>query len=352
MSLAPRIDKLEKNAIINGNFDFWQRGTSFTTATSHTADRWICNEGLATGTANVTRSTDVPTVASTYSFLLTTGTTQASPAAGEIYTVQHKLEGGNFLRLAGKIFTVSFYVKTSIAGTYAFALRNSGVDRSYVTTYTTATTGWEYKTIVIPASPAGGTWNYTNGVGLIIDWVIGAGSSFVTASPGSWISANAVNVAGTTFLPATAASTFQLAQVMINEGGTAGSFSTAGGNLANELVLCQRYYEKSYSLDVAPGTADFTGGVGAGTPSVTGGGDRVNGPRFAVQKRATPTVVNYNPNSAAAPNSMYEVNTGAAKSTTGYVGTGSTGVAQVGATGNSLILNNTYIYQFTADAEL
>jgi hypothetical protein len=83
-SLTPRIDSHCRNLAIGGNFDFWQRGTSFASANSYTADRWLV--GQSGYTAGVTRSTDVPTFAqsgfqSLYSFLFTNGTGAAPGTA-------------------------------------------------------------------------------------------------------------------------------------------------------------------------------------------------------------------------------------------------------------------------------
>ena len=95
-SLTTRLDILETNLVIGGDFSFWQRGTSFSTNGGYTADRW--NQIFAGGyTQTVTQSTDVPTVAqsgfqSRYSLLLTNGT-GASPTSGAYQEIRHILEG-------------------------------------------------------------------------------------------------------------------------------------------------------------------------------------------------------------------------------------------------------------------
>ena len=65
MSLTPRLDRLDKNYIINGNFDFWQRGTSTSTSGVYLADRF--RTSLSGGSYVVSRSTDVPNSNSQFS---------------------------------------------------------------------------------------------------------------------------------------------------------------------------------------------------------------------------------------------------------------------------------------------
>jgi hypothetical protein len=132
------------------------------------------------------------------------------------------------------------------------SFRNSGNDRSYISEYTINTTNtWEYKTITVSASPSAGTWDYINGVGLTVRWVIASGSTFHTTA-GAWQTGNFLSTVNQVNGVNTGATDFRITGVMLNEGVVATSFGLFGEDFAGEVVSCQRYYEKSNDLTEAP----------------------------------------------------------------------------------------------------
>src|SRR5678816_1821597 len=136
------LSSVARNAILNGDFNVCQRGTSFTSIANNTyaADRWLYGKG-GTVVHDISRSTAVPTVAQSgrlfnYSLLLDCTTADAAMAAGDIAQILQRIEGYNWLPVAQRIFTISFWVKATKTGTYCVAFLNSGTDRSYVAEYT------------------------------------------------------------------------------------------------------------------------------------------------------------------------------------------------------------------------
>jgi hypothetical protein len=204
------------------------------------------------------------------------------------------VEGYNFLPLAQKAMTLSFWHKHTKTGTYCVSVRNSGLDRSYVAEYTQAVTDtWELATITVTASPAAGTWLYTTGVGLWVDFTVLSGSTFQTTA-GSWQSGNySATSSQVNGLDATA-NNFRIALVQLEAGSVATEFESR--TVQEELALCQRYYEKSFAQATVPAqAAGLVGALMHFSPAAVGGCAQWF---FATQKRATPTVVTYNTASA------------------------------------------------------
>jgi hypothetical protein len=152
------IPQAPQNALVNGNFSVWQRGTSFPGLGSGLffADRW---QWSYTGAANITmaQDTSVPTVGTNavntpYSAKLTVPTTpDTSIAAGDLYVISQNIEGYDYRALTNGM-ALSFWVKAHRTGIYCVSFRNSGNDRSYVAEYTiNAADTWEYKTVIVPA---------------------------------------------------------------------------------------------------------------------------------------------------------------------------------------------------------
>jgi hypothetical protein len=245
---APANPVSGRNRIINGNFDIWQRGTSFT-AGGYTADRWAHNKS-GSMVLTMTRSSNVPTIAqsgqhSFFSFHTTVSTAQASLAAGDYAAIRQCLEGYTWSTLYGKPMVLSFWVKSSQTGVFCVSLRNNGADRSYVSEVTiNAANTWEKKTIAIPAIPSGGTENFTKNQGLDVWFSLGVGSTFNGGTNNTWNTTNVIATTNQTNFVATLNATFQLAQVQLEEGISATPFEHRP--LVQEILLCERYYQKSY----------------------------------------------------------------------------------------------------------
>lgn len=234
------------NIIDNGNFAVWQRGATFTSIATgaYSADRYSYQQPAGAAVHTITQSTDVPTVAqsgslSLYSLKIDCTTADASIAATDRCFLNHAIEGFDFLAIAQRAFTLSFWVKATKTGIYCVAFRNSGADRSYIAEYTVNTTAtWEYKTITVAASPTGGTWDYTTGVGLNVVWTLFCGSTYQTTA-NAWQTGNFVGTSSQVNAADSTANDFYLSQIMIVPGSTA--YPIQPKSYAEDLAKCQRY---------------------------------------------------------------------------------------------------------------
>jgi hypothetical protein len=234
-----------RNRIINGGMDIWQRSTSITTTLSgyQAADRFGCS---TVGSNTIALSSDVPNNAFAYSLKLTVGT-GASPAAGAFNGVWHNIEGYNVIDFAygtskAQVGVLTFWVKASIAGSYAIGFMNAALNRNYITTYTVSNANtWQQVSVVIAGDQAG-TWNNQNLTGLSICWDLGSGSTYQTATLNTWQAGQMYGTAASTKLIATTGATLQLTGVQFELGSYNSPFERR--MMATELQNCFRYYER------------------------------------------------------------------------------------------------------------
>ena len=238
-----------KNAIINGDFSIWQRGTSFPNMSQsnggYTVDRWRYDSQNTTAAHTISQSTDVPSVAQAgrlfnYSLLVDCTTADASVGASDFVSVIQPIEGLNFLPLAQKPLTLSFWVKATKIGTYCSYIVNGVAARSFVAEYNIiASDTWEFKTINIPASPSAGGWNYGSGVGAFVGFplMVGSARQGVLGWQTGDIEAtsNMVNACDNT------ANNFRICGVQLEAGSIATPFEYR--TYQEELKLCERYYQ-------------------------------------------------------------------------------------------------------------
>lgn len=274
-----------RNRILNGDCRIDQRNAgasaSLTSAQTYFLDRWFAVEDTD-GTMTIQQSSTAPTGFSN-SALLTTGTADASLGATQICYVGQKIEGFNFADLAwgtasAQTVTLSFWVRSSLTGTFGGALANNAFNRSYPFTYTiSAANTFEYKTVTI-AGDTTGTWvGSTNGVGLQLFFGLGVGSTY-SGTAGAWAGSGYISATGATSVIGTAGATLYLTGVQLEAGSVASPFERR--DYGRELAMCQRYYEvgTGYQSIRNPSLGDnhpFSALVGTG---------------FQIAKRAAPTI--------------------------------------------------------------
>ena len=232
-----------KNRIINGAMVIDQRnaGASVTpTGSQYTLDRWTANISV-TSKFSVQRSTTAPTGYS--NSLLVTSLSAYSVLTGDYFTITQPIEGFNFADMAwgtasASAITISFWVRSSLTGTFGGALLNASGNRSYPFTYTISSANtFEQKTVTI-AGDTTGTWGTGNGVGVFVQFGLGAGATY-SGTAGAWAGANYASATGSTSVVGTNTATFYITGVQLEKGSTATSFDYRP--YGTELALCQRY---------------------------------------------------------------------------------------------------------------
>jgi hypothetical protein len=234
-----------KNRIINGAMVIDQRnaGASVTqgTGNQYPVDRFLV-VGSVASKFTAQRSTTVP--AGFINSIICTSSSAYSVGSSETFVVAQRIEGFNVADLGwgaagAQSVTLSFWVRSSLTGTFGGALRNSATDRSYPFSYTvSAVNTWEQKTITI-AGDTTGTWLTDNGIGINLTFSLGTGST-LSGTAGAWASANYISATGATSVVGTNGATFYITGVQLEKGSTATSFDYRP--YGTELALCQRYY--------------------------------------------------------------------------------------------------------------
>jgi hypothetical protein len=274
-----------RNRIINGAMVIDQRnaGASVTpTATAYTLDRW---QFLISQSSKFTTQQSSTAPTGFINSLLVTSSSAYSVLAGDYFTVRQAIEGLNATDFAwgtanAVTVTLSFWVRSSLTGTFGGAINNNAGDRSYPFTYTiNSANTFEQKTVTI-AGDTSGTWLTTNSRAMMINFGFGVGSTY-SGTAGSWAATNYVSATGATSVVGTNGATFYITGVQLERGSTASSFEYR--SYGAELALCQRYYEivASQAVYIDNGSADNA---------------RFYIP-FKVTKRATPTMTSGTGNS-------------------------------------------------------
>jgi hypothetical protein len=275
-----------RNRIINGNMAIDQRnaGASVTlTADAYTLDRWYC---LSSQTSKYSVQQNAGAVTPPNGFRNYLGVTSLSAytvASGERFLVQQRIEGFNTADFMwgtsnAQTVTLSFWVRSSLTGTFGGAVNNAAVDRSYPFTYTvSAANTWEQKTVTI-AGDTTGTWLTTNGSGLLLSFNLGTGST-LSGTAGAWAAGTFVSATGATSVVGTNGATFYITGVQLEAGTNASAFEQI--DYGRELMMCQRYYEAGGATDASNET------IAAAYSTSAARGQRVV---FSGYKRAAPTM--------------------------------------------------------------
>ncbi len=311
-----------RNKIINGNFDFWQRGTTISTSGTsyqYAPDRW---RDIADGTGGTRQwsrqsftlgQTDVPGEPEYFARIEAT-----SAYSGSTYHyVEQCIE--SVRTLAGQTVVVSGYIKADSSRSIPVKLvqhfGSGGSPSSDVSTDVTtisATTSWQrFEASVDLPSISGKTLGYNGDDCLILRFELPVNTTFQV----------------------------DLARIQLEKGSVATDFEERPKQV--ELALCQRYYCKSYDVGTAPGTSTYTSCYAARTFA-----DVRETVRFPVPMRATPTITIYSPQNGSS-GYFYNVTDATNQSASSNLA-GSSGFHVGGDAGT----DNRYItFHFVADAE-
>ena len=273
-----------KNRIINGAMVIDQRnaGASVTPADgTYTLDRWTTATSQASKFTIQQNAGSVtpPSGFNNYLGLTVGASANVTVGSTDYFGLGQYVEGFNaadlgFGAAGASTVTLSFWVRSSVTGTFGGVLRNSAANRAYPFTYTiSASNTWEQKIVTI-AGDTTGTWLKTNGIGAFVFFSIGMGSTY-TDTAGAWTSkASTTSAAGSTNLITTNGATFYITGVQLEKGSTATSFDYRP--YGTEFALCQRYYQTMPGVYVPAGANAYASNYlktsMRATPTISGGG--------------------------------------------------------------------------------
>lgn len=255
-----------RNKIINGAMEIDQRnaGASATFPTDgYVIDRWYCAE-QTDGVMSIQQVVDAP-AGFVNSARVTTTTADASLSAAQYVIMTQAIEGFNTIDLAwgtasARPVTLSFWVKSSLTGTFGGAIVNSNVTRSYPFTYAISSANtWEYKTVTVPGDTTG-TWLTNNGKGVDVRFGLGVGANN-SGPAGSWSSSAFFSATGAVSVIGTLNATWNITGVQLEVGTVATPFERR--QFGQELLLCQRYFQRFF-FQLTTYAAQYASAGGAG----------------------------------------------------------------------------------------
>ena len=273
--LVPATPMSNRNMIINGGMQVWQRSTSAVASGTdyHTVDRFrfALNGAMAyTSERHAMTLAELNTTGHGYAIKCLCTTADTSVASDDYAYIQQDIEAQNLQHLqygtaSAKTITLSFWVKSNKTGTYTISIRKHDATSYCIPieySISSADT-WEKKTITI--TPTAGSTSLITGAGGIIandnghgfrlkfglhygtdfhgtnnTWVA-SGTVFGTSNQVNWVDSTSNN--------------FYLTGIQLELGSNATPFEHR--SYGDELIRCQRYYQKigsqgSYSMSAIP----------------------------------------------------------------------------------------------------
>ena len=240
-----------RNRIINGDMRIDQRNAGAaitqTVTQNYTVDRWWVYGDV---TSKFTLQRNAGSVTPPSGFTNYYGITVASaytPTTGQNFNLTQYIEGNNvadldFGKATAKTITASFWIRSSLTGTFGGCLGNGLASRSYVFSFTiNSANTWEYKTITIPGDTSG-TWNTDNSVGMSFTIALGNHSGYLNTPNSAWVAGDYRGPTSQVNLVSNAGATMYVTGVQLEKGSAASAFEYR--QYGTELTLCQRYYEQ------------------------------------------------------------------------------------------------------------
>lgn len=362
-------DNSTRNYIINGNFDFWQRGTSATRTPASSPNGYLADRmqsgvsigGGASKSITVARAAVVPsglTVPANYSMQITNNFAQSLAAADSYYPLLTFLEANIAAQLSGGYVTLGFYAYNDVNRTFSVAFNDGAASQSYVTTLS-GVAGWSYYTVSVLLNAFTITPSASAGLRIIIGSIGGTGSQ--APSLNSWISGNYYVASTADNWASSTGVKMRFAQIQLRQGAVSAddmqkSFSLFGGTYDNELRACQRYYWKSYDVDTAPGSVNvFEGAIGSQDITVSAGGSNAFYIPlvFPVRMRGSPVVSMYNPSSGAINSIRNSSGVANVNFSSVSIGSGQGGIVstQINTASAGITYGQACQFHFTADAD-
>ena len=292
-----------RNKIINGAMMIDQRNAGASVSISatgytYTLDRWAAYASATSKFSVQQNAGSVTPPAGFSNYVGVTSSSAYSVGATDLFMLTQRIEGFNTADLNlgsanGSSFTLSFWARSSLTGTFSGAVNSNGGTAQYIFSYTiSAANTWQYVTVAIPASTSG-TWAAGNATSIQLSFNLGSGANNLSTA-GSWLySGSYFGVTGTTSVVGTNGATFYITGVQLEKGATSTPFENR--LYGTELALCQRYYENNYSTGYAVGSlSNYPNNPGFFINGfTTTSGQKLNNQPFRVQKRTIPTMTSY-----------------------------------------------------------
>jgi hypothetical protein len=355
------IDDTMRNLVINGDMRVDQRNegngkTVNSAAITRSVDKFWGFGVAAAGIFGMTRVTaGTPPPGFTAYVRNSVATADAAPAAGSVYEFATTIEAfliqkTNFGTANANALSLSFWVRSSLTGTFSGALRNAASTRTYAFTFSVAVANtWTQILLAIPGDTAG-TWVLSgNGPGITLDFNLGCGSTSLTATANAWQTGAFLGVTGTVGIMATISSTLDITGVQLEVNPSVTAFDYVRYEI--QLAECQRYYEKSFSQGTVPAQ-----NIGQNTGELiiiasTAGVTTQNAyTEYKVTKRTAPTLTTFNP--AAANAQIRDESIGADCSSTGITSLTDASFLLQAAGPAGTVIGNILGVHWTADADI
>ena len=285
-----------RNRIINGAMVIDQRNAgAAVTNNNYCTDRWRV-ETVSDGVFSAQQVSDAPT-GFVKSLKWTTTTADSNLTTNQYAIIRQGIEGFNTADLMwgtanAKTITVSFWVKSSLTGTFGGTVHNSDATRSYPYSYTiSAANTWEQKSVTI-AGDTTGTWTTDNNAGIQIYWGLGVGPTY-SGTANTWAASIYIAPTGAVSVIGTLNATFYITGVQLEAGTTASPFEYR--SYGTELALCQRYFSTSFQGGGTPASPDSLSVTQTGAQFTNCNSVNAASVNFSVQMRSAPTVSIYAP---------------------------------------------------------
>jgi len=237
-----------RNKIINGCMRFDQRnnGASVTPTGNDTylLDRFVAELSQASKFSVQQNAGSVTPPVGFTNYLGVTSLSSYSVGSGDYFIISQRVEGSNitdldFGKSTAKEITISFWVRSSLTGSFGGSVVNSDANRAYPFSYTISSANtWEKKLITLDGDTAG-TWYTTNSSGLALRFSLGAGSTY-SGTANAWAGSNYVAPTGSTSVVGTNGATWYMTGCQLEQGKIATPFEMR--NYSLEDLTCKRYF--------------------------------------------------------------------------------------------------------------
>jgi hypothetical protein len=350
-----------RNLVINGAMQVAQRATEVTGVTTEgykAVDRWQNQTGTL-GTFTMSQSTTSPD-GFAFSQKYDCTTADASPASTDFLIFQHRIEAQNLQHLqygtsGAKRITLSFHVRSNKTGTYIAELSHGDATSKNQQSYTiNSANTWEKKTLSYVGQTSDAI-NNDNGIGMFIQFWLGAGSAFTsgTLTQNTWANTdNANRAVGQVNLADSTDNEWYITGVQLELGEQATPFEHR--SFGDELRRCQRYYETSF--DSAPSTTNTSNNGLIASGGIAGDTTTSFSPEasatYKVSKRAVPTVTFYDLATGRNTGKCHRFQLGAQAHDNSAVTIADSGLTRFNAYSGSGNACSGIAFHYEADAEL